>query len=164
MKKVLAILGIVLVIIVVIFIEKDKLIKDKNEDNKISDVTENIKKRKYIYVKFNIMNGIKDINMSFIEFYNSQRAINKDVHYFPKKSIFDYWKIYKKRLPKKLYKYLDLLSKRYDFDKPEKVRKLALMVMDNISNSSYELSDGSIVHNTMFNIYITCYKITLKLI
>ena len=96
--------------------------------------------------------GIKDINMSFIEFYNSQRAINKDVHYFPKKSIFDYWKIYKKRLPKKLYKYLDLLSKRYDFDKPEKVRKLALMVMDNISNSSYELSDGSIVHNTMFNI------------
>ena len=127
-------------------------------------VTENIKKRKYIYVKFNIMNGIKDINMSFIEFYNSQRAINKDVHYFPKKSIFDYWKIYKKRLPKKLYKYLDLLSRRYDFDKPEKVRKLALMVMDNISNSSYELSDGSIVHNTMFNIYITCYKITLKLL
>ena len=127
-------------------------------------VTENIKKRKYIYVKFNIMNGIKDINMSFIEFYNSQRAINKDVHYFPKKSIFDYWKIYKKRLPKKLYKYLDLLSKRYDFDKPEKVRKLALMVMDNISNSSYELYDGSIVHNTMFNIYITCYKITLKLL
>ena len=127
-------------------------------------VTENIKKRKYIYVKFNIMNGIKDINMSFIEFYNSQRAINKDVHYFPKKSIFDYWKVYKKRLPKKFYKYLDLLSKRYDFDKPEKVRKLALMVMDNISNSSYELSDGSIVHNTMFNTYITCYKITLKLL
>ena len=127
-------------------------------------VTENIKKRKYIYVKFNIMNGIKDINMSFIEFYNSQRAINKDVHYFPKKSIFDYWKVYKKRLPKKFYKYLDLLSKRYDFDKPEKVRKLALMVMDNIYNSSYELSDGSIVHNTMFNIYITCYKITLKLL
>ena len=127
-------------------------------------VTENINKRKYIYVKFNIMNGIKDINMSFIEFYNSQRAINKDVHYFPKKSIFDYWKVYKKRLPKKFYKYLDLLSKRYDFDKPEKVRKLALMVMDNISNSSYELSDGSIVHNTMFNTYITCYKITLKLI
>lgn len=127
-------------------------------------VTENIKKRKYIYVKFNIMNGIKDINMSFIEFYNSQRAINKDVHYFPKKSIFDYWKIYKKRLPKKFYKYLDLLSKRYDFDKPEKVRKLALMVMDNIYNSRYELSDGSIVHNTMFNIYITCYKITLKLL
>ena len=127
-------------------------------------VTENIKKRKYIYVKFNIMNGIKDINMSFIEFYNSQRAINKDVHYFPKKSIFDYWKVYKKRLPKKFYKYLDLLSKRNDFDKPEKVRKLALMVMDNIYNSSYELSDGSIVHNTMFNIYITCYKITLKLL
>ena len=127
-------------------------------------VTENIKKRKYIYVKFNIMKGIKDVNMGFIEFYNSQRAINKVVHYFRKKSIFDYWKIYKKRLPKKFYKYLDLLSKRYDFDKPEKVRKLALMVMDNISNSSYELSDGSIVHNTMFNIYITCYKITLKLL
>ena len=127
-------------------------------------VTENIKKRKYIYVKFNIMKGIKDINMSFIEFYNSQRAINKVVHYFRKKSIFDYWKIYKKRLPKKFYKYLDLLSKRYDFDKPEKVRKLALMVMDNISNSNYKLSDGSIVHNTMFNTYITCYKITLKLL
>ena len=127
-------------------------------------VTENIKKRKYIYVKFNIMKGIKDINMSFIEFYNSQRAINKVVHYFRKKSIFDYWKIYKKRLPKKFYKYLDLLSKRYDFDKPEKVRKLALMVMDNISNSNYKLSDSTIVHNTMFNTYITCYKITLKLL
>ena len=43
MKKVLAILGIVLVIIVVIFIEKDKLIKDKTEEDKISDVTENVK-------------------------------------------------------------------------------------------------------------------------
>ena len=144
-------------------IKQIKKISKTDTLNVYLHVTENIKKRKYIYVKFNIMNGIKDINMSFIEFYNSQRAINKDVHYFPKKSIFDYWKIYKKRLPKKFYKYLDLLSKRYDFDKPEKVRKLALMVMDNISNSSYELSDGSIVHNTMFNIYITCYKITLKL-
>ena len=145
-------------------IKKIQKISKTDTLNVYLHVTENIKKRKYIYVKFNIMNGIKDINMSFIEFYNSQRAINKDVHYFPKKSIFDYWKIYKKRLPKKLYKYLDLLSKRYDFDKPEKVRKLALMVMDNIYNSSYELSDGSIVHNTMFNIYITCYKITLKLL
>lgn len=144
-------------------IKQIKKISKTDTLNVYLHVTENIKKRKYIYVKFNIMNGVKDINMSFIEFYNSQRAINKDVHYFPKKSIFDYWKIYKKRLPKKFYKYLDLLSKRYDFDKPEKVRKLALMVMDNISNSSYELSDGSIVHNTMFNIYITCYKITLKL-
>lgn len=145
-------------------IKQIKKISKTDTLNVYLHVTENIKKRKYIYVKFNIMNGVKDINMSFIEFYNSQRAINKDVHYFPKKSIFDYWKIYKKRLPKKFYKYLDLLSKRYDLDKPEKVRKLALMVMDNISNSSYELSDGSIVHNTMFNIYITCYKITLKLI
>lgn len=144
-------------------IKQIKKISKTDTLNVYLHVTENIKKRKYIYVKFNIMNGVKDINMSFIEFYNSQRAINKDVHYFPKKSIFDYWKIYKKRLPKKFYKYLDLLSKRYDFDKPEKVRKLALMVMDNISNSSYKLSDGSIVHNTMFNIYITCYKITLKL-
>ena len=132
--------------------------------NEYLHVTENIKKTKYIYVKFNIINGVKDIHMSFIEFYNSQKAINKDVRYFPKKTIFDYWKIYKKRLPKKFYKYLDLLSKRYDFDKPEKVRKLALMVMDNISNSNYKLSDGSIVHNTMFNTYITCYKITLKLL
>ena len=145
-------------------IKQIKKISKTDTLNVYLHVTENIKKRKYIYVKFNIMNGIKDINMSFIEFYNSQRAINKDVDYFPKKSIFDYWKIYKKRLPKKFYKYLDLLSKRYDFDKPEKVRKLALMVMDNISNSSYELSDSSIVHNTMFNIYITCYKITLKLL
>lgn len=145
-------------------IKQIKKISKTDTLNVYLHVTENIKKRKYIYVKFNIMNGVKDINMSFIEFYNSQRAINKDVYYFPKKSIFDYWKIYKKRLPKKFYKYLDLLSKRYDFDKPEKVRKLALMVMDNISNSSYELSDGSIVHNTMFNIYITCYKITLKLL
>ena len=145
-------------------IKQIKKISKTDTLNVYLHVTENIKKRKYIYVKFNIMNGVKDINMGFIEFYNSQRAINKDVHYFPKKSIFDYWKIYKKRLPKKFYKYLDLLSKRYDFDKPEKVRKLALMVMDNISNSSYELSDGSIVYNTMFNIYITCYKITLKLL
>ena len=109
------------------------------------------------------MNGVKDVNMGFIEFYNSQKEINKDIHYFPKKSIFDYWKMYKKRLPKKLYKYLDLLSRRYDFDKPEKVRKLALMVMDNISNSNYKLSDGSIVRNTMFSTHITCYKITLEL-
>lgn len=127
-------------------------------------VTENIKKRKYIYVKFNIMNGIKDINMSFIEFYNSQRAINKDVDYFPKKSIFEYWKIYKKRLPRKFYKYLDLLSKRYDFYEPEKVRKLALMIIDNISNSKYKLSDDSIIHNTMINTHINCYRITLKLL
>ena len=34
-------------------------------------VTENIKNTKYIYVKFNMMNGVKDINMGFIEFYNS---------------------------------------------------------------------------------------------
>ena len=143
-------------------IKQIKKISKTDTLNVYLHVTETIKKTKYIYVKFNIMNGVKDVNMSFIEFYNSQRAINKYVYYFRKKSIFDYWRIYKKRLPKKLYKYLDILSRRYDFDKPEKVRKLALMVMDNISNSSYELSDGSIVHNTMFNTYINCYKITLK--
>ena len=144
-------------------IKQIKKISKTDTLNMYLHVTETINKTKYIYVKFNIMNGVKDVNMSFIDFYNSQRVINKDAYYFPKKSIFDYWKIYKKRLPKKLYKYLDILSRRYDFDKPEKVRKLALMVMDNISNYSYELSDGSIVHNTMFNTYITCYKITLKL-
>ena len=127
-------------------------------------VNENIKKTKYIYIKFNLINGIKDINMNFIEYYDSLRKIDKNVYGLQSNSIFDCWKIYKKRLPRKLYKYLDLLSKRYDFDKPEKVRKLALMVMDNISNSEYKLSDGSVVHNTMVNTYITCYKITLNLI
>ena len=141
-----------------------KISKNDTCNEYLHVVTENIKNTKYIYIKFSMINGVKDINMSFNEFYNSQIAINKYVYYFPKKSIFDYWKIYKKRLPKKLYKYLDLLSRRYDFDKPEKIRKLALMVMDNISNSNYKLSDSSIVHNTMFNTYITCYKITLKLI
>lgn len=132
--------------------------------NEYLHVTENIKKTKYIYVKFNIMNGIKDINMGFIEFYNSQKAINKDVHYFPKKSIFYYWKIYKKRLPRKLYKYLNLLSKRYDFYEPEKIRQLATMVIDNISNSKYELFDGSFVYNTYINTGINSYKITLNLV
>ena len=145
-------------------IKQIKKISKTDTLNMYLHVTETIKKTKYIYVKFNIMNGVKDVNMSFIDFYNSQRAINKYAYYFPKKSILDYWKIYKKPLPKKLYKYLDLLSRRYDFDKPEKVRKLALMVMDNISNSRYNLSDGSTVHNTMINTYITCYKITLKLL
>lgn len=132
--------------------------------NEYLHVTKNINKSKYIYVKFNIINGIKDINMNFIEFYNSQREINKNVYCLQRKSIFDCWKIYKKRLPRKLYKYLNLLSKRYDVNKPEKVKKLALMVMDNISNSRYNISDGSVVHNTMINTYITCYKITLKLL
>ena len=132
--------------------------------NEYLHVTENIKKTKYIYVKFNIINGVKDIHMSFIEFYNSQKAINKDVRYFPKKTIFDYWKIYKKRLPRKLYKYLDLLSKRYNFYEPEKIRQLAIMVIDNISNSKYELFDGSFVYNTYINTGINSYKITLNLI
>lgn len=131
--------------------------------NEYLRITKNINKTKNIYIKFNLICGVKDIHMNFIEYYNSKRKTEKRSYYFRRKSIFEYWKIYKKRLPKKFYKYLDLLSKRYDYDKPEKVRKLALMVMDNISNSSYELSDGSIVYNTMFNIYITCYKITLKL-
>ena len=126
-------------------------------------VTGNVNKSKYIYIKFNLINGVKDINMKFIEYYNSQREIKNKLNLEPK-SIFYYWNIYKKRLPNKLYKYLDLLSKRYDFYEPEKVRKLALMVLDNISNSKYELYDGSFIHNTMFNTMTNCYKITLKLI
>ena len=102
--------------------------------------------------------------MNFIEYYNSKRKMEKNSYYFRRKSIFDYWKIYKKHLPKKLYKYLDLLSKRYDFYEPEKVRKLALMVIDNISNSKYKISDYSIVHNTTINTHINCYRITLKLL
>lgn len=130
--------------------------------NEYLRVTENIKKTKYIYIKFSLLDGVKDVHMSFIEFYNSLRK-NENGDYFPRKSIFDYYKIYKKRLPNKLYKYLDLLSKRYKDDEPEKVRKLALMVIDNLSNSRYKLSDGSTVHNTMVNTGINCYKITLKL-
>ena len=130
--------------------------------NEYLRVTENLKKSKYIYIKFNVINDKKDIHMSFNEYYNSYRKIAKREYYFPKKSIFDYWKIYKKRLPNKFYKYLNLLSKRYDFYEPEKVRKLALMVIDNISNSKYELFDGSSVYNTMINTQINCYKITLK--
>ena len=126
-------------------------------------VTGNVNKSKYIYIKFNLINGVKDINMNFIEYYSSQREIKNKLNLEPK-SIFYYWNIYKKRLPNKLYKYLDLLSKRYDFYEPEKVRKLALMVLDNISNSKYELYDGSFIHNTMFNTMTNCYKITLKLI
>jgi len=133
--------------------------------NEYLRVTENIKKSKYIYIKFNLMDGVKDVQMNFIEFYNShKKADEKDYCYFPRKSIFDYWKIYKKLLPSKLYKYLDLLSKRYDFYEPEKIRKLALMVIDNISNSRYELSDDSVIYNTMVNTGINCYKITLKLL
>ena len=101
--------------------------------------------------------------MNFIEYYISRREIENKLNLQPK-SIFYYWNIYKKRLPKKLYKYLDLLSKRYDFYEPEKVRKLALMVLDNVSNSEYELYDGSFIHNTMFNTMINCYRITLKLL
>lgn len=130
--------------------------------NEYLRVTENIKKTKYIYIKFSLLDGVKDVHMSFIEFYNSLRK-NENGNYFPRKSIFDYYKIYKKRLPNKLYKYLDLLSKRYKDDEPEKIRKLALMVIDNLSNSRYKLSDGSTVHNTMVNTGINCYKITLKL-
>ena len=145
-------------------IKQIKKISKTDTLNVYLHVTETIKKTKYIYVKFNIMNGIKDVNMSFIDFYNSQRAINKDAYYFPKKSIFDYWKIYKKRLPRKLYKYLNLLSKRYDFYEPEKIRQLAIMVIDNISNSKYELFDGSFVYNTHINTVLNSYKITLNLI
>lgn len=126
-------------------------------------VTENVNKSKYIYIRFNLINGVKDINMNFIEYYCSRREIENKLNLQPK-SIFYYWNIYKKRLPKKLYKYLDLLSKRYDFYEPEKVRKFALMVLDNVSNSKYELYDGSFIHNTMFITMINCYRITLKLL
>ena len=132
--------------------------------NEYLRVTGNVNKSKYIYIKFNLINGIKDINMNFIEYYDSLRKIDKNVYGLQSNSIFDCCKNYKKRLPRKIYKYLDLLSKRYDFDKPEKVRKLALMVMDNISNSKYKLSDDLFVYNTMINTKNNCYKITLKLI
>ena len=129
--------------------------------NEYLRVTENIKKTKYIYIKFNVINDKKDIHMNFIEYYNSQL---RNVSNLPKRSIFYYWNIYKKCLPGKLYKYLDLLSKRYDLHEPEKVRKFALMILDNISNSKYKLSDDLFVYNTMINTQINCYKITLKLI
>lgn len=143
-------------------IEQVQKISKTDTCNEYLHVTENIKKTKYIYIKFSLLDGVKDVHMSFIEFYNSLRK-NENGDYFPRKSIFDYYKIYKKRLPNKLYKYLDLLSKRYKDDEPEKIRKLAIMVIDNISNSRYKLSDGSTVHNTMVNTGINCYKITLKL-
>jgi len=143
-------------------IEQIQKISKTDTCNEYLRVTENIKKTKYIYIKFSLLDGVKDVHMSFIEFYNSLRK-NENGDYFPRKSIFDYYKIYKKRLPNKLYKYLDLLSKRYKDDEPEKIRKLAIMVIDNISNSRYKLSDGSTVHNTMVNTGINCYKITLKL-
>lgn len=127
-------------------------------------VTENKKKTKNIYIKFNLINGVKDVQMSFIEYWNSYRKIEKRDYYFPKKTIFDYWKIYKKHLPSKLYKYLDLLSKRYNSDESKNDRNLAIMVMDNISKAKYKLSDNLIVYNTMINTGINCYKITLKLL
>ena len=139
-----------------------KISKCDDTCNEYLRITKNINKTKNIYIKFNLIYGVKDIHMNFIEYYNSKRKIEKRSYYFRRKSIFDYWKIYKKHLPKKLYKYLDLLSKRYDFYEPEKVRKLALMVIDNISNSKYKISDYSIVYNTMINTNINCYKITLK--
>lgn len=121
-------------------------------------------KTKYIYVKFNIIDGVKDINMNFIEYYKSQRKNKNKFAFSSKKSIFDYWNIYKKRLPRKFYKYLNLLSKRYNFYEPKKIRQLAIMIMDNISNSSYELFNGSFVYNTYINTGINSYKITLNLI
>ena len=139
-----------------------KISKYDDNCNEYLRITKNINKTKNIYIKFNLICGVKDIHMNFIEYYNSKRKMEKSSYYFRRKSIFDYWKIYKKHLPKKLYKYLDLLSKRYDFYEPEKVRKLALMVIDNISNSKYKISDYSIVYNTMINTNINCYKITLK--
>ena len=145
-------------------IKQIKKISKTDTLNVYLHVTETIKKTKYIYVKFNIMNGIKDIDMNFIEYCKSQRKIENKLIFTPKKSIFNYWNIYKKRLPRKFYKYLNLLSKRYNFYEPKKIRQLAIMVMDNISNSSYELFDGSFVYNTYINTGINSYKITLNLI
>lgn len=142
-------------------IEQIQKISKTDTCNEYLRVTETIKKTKCIYIKFTLLNGTKDIHMSFIEFYNSQRKNENGC--YPRKSIFDYWNVYKKRLPSKLYKYLNLLSKRYNDHEPEKVRKLALMVIDNMSNSRYKLSDSSTVHNTMVSTGINCYKITLKL-
>jgi hypothetical protein len=146
-------------------IKQIRKLSKTNTCNEYLRVSENVKKSKYIYVKFNLINSVKDVQMNFIEYYISQRKIEKrGGYYFKRNSIFDYWKIYKKRLPSKFYKYLDLLSKRYDYYEPEKVRKLALMVIDNISNTRYDLSDDSVVYNTMVNTGINCYKITLKLL
>ena len=64
--------------------------------NEYLRVTENIKKTKCIYVKFSLIDGVKDVHMSFIEFYNSLRK-NENGDYLPRKSIFDYYIIYKKK-------------------------------------------------------------------
>ena len=144
-------------------IKQIKKYSENNTHNMYLRVTEK-NKTKYIYVKFNIMDGVKDIDMNFIEYCKSQRKIENKLVFTPKKSIFDYWNIYKKRLPRKFYKYLNLLSKRYNLYEPKKIRKLAIMVMDNISNSRYELFDGSFVYNTYINTGINSYKITLNLV
>ena len=52
--------------------------------NEYLRVTENLKKSKYIYIKFNLINGVKDVQMNFIEYYNSYRKIAKRGYYFPK--------------------------------------------------------------------------------
>ena len=141
-----------------------KQIQKLSESNIHDDylrVTKTTDKMKYIYIKFHIIDGVKDVKMNFIEYYKSQHTVDKR-WLFPRKSIFYYWKKYKERLPKKLYKYLDLLSKRYNYSESDKVRNLALMVFDNISNSKYELPDGSFVHNTGINSMTLCYKISLS--
>ena len=146
-------------------IKQIKKISKTNTLNVYLRVTEKNKK-KYIYIKFNIMDGVRDIDMNFIEYCKSRRKIENKLYTYtlPKKSIFNYWNIYKKRLPKKFYKYLNLLSKRYNFYEPEKIRQLAIMVNDNILNSRYELFDGSFVYSTYINTGINSYKITLNLV
>ena len=144
-------------------IKQIKKISKTNTLNVYLRVTEKNKK-KYIYIKFNIMNGVRDIDMNFIEYCKSRRKIENKLYTPPKKSIFNYWNIYKQRLPKKFYKYLNLLSKRYNFYEPEKIRQLAVMIIDNISNSKYELLDGSFAYNTYINTGINSYKITLNLV
>ena len=141
-----------------------KISKINTCNNNYLRVTKNINNSKCIYIKFNKINGVKDVQINFIDYCNLQRKIENGWCFPPKKSILDYWKIYKERLPRRLYKYLDLLSKRYDCCEPENVRKLAIMVLDNISKSGgYRLFDGSYVYDTIINTEINCYKITLKL-
>lgn len=142
-----------------------KISKIDTCNNNYLRVTKNIKNSKCIYIKFNKINGVKDVQINFIDYCNLQRKIENGWFFSPKKSILDYWKIYRERLPRRLYKYLDLLSKRYDYCEPENVRNLAIMVLDNISKSGgYRLFDNSYVYDTIINTEINCYKITLKFI
>ena len=54
-------------------IKQIKKISKIDSYNEYFRVTGNVNKSKYIYIKFNLINGVKDINMNFIEYYNSRR-------------------------------------------------------------------------------------------